>query len=182
VLFDAMRRANSAVRDGRRRHPDWELMGATLTLALAGGQGLWFVANLGDSPGWVVRPDETRQVTEDHNYAAELLRHRLISPAQAACHPGRHVLSRAIGIEEEVSPSICPVELAPGDRLVLASDGLGGAVDTSLLHDLLGPAGDTAARHQARLLVDLALEGGASDNVTAVVLCRPSSPGGHRPL
>jgi protein phosphatase len=152
-------------------------MGATLTLAVAaaGCPGLWTVANVGDSPGWLVHQDGTQQVTEEHNLAAELLERRVISADQAARHPGRHVLSRAIGIEEVLVPSVTSVELAPGDRLVLASDGLGAAVDTSVLHQLLRPVTEVPAAEQARRLVDLALAGGATDNVTVVVLCRMAS-------
>jgi protein phosphatase len=177
AVHDALDGANAAVRAGRQRHPKLAHMGATLTLAVstAGGTGPWTVANVGDSPGWLVHQDGTRRVTEEHNLAAELLRRRVISADEAARHPGRHVLSRAIGIEEVLVPSITTVDVAPGDRLVLASDGLGAAVDTRILHQLLRPVTELPATEQARRLVDLALAAGATDNVTVVVLCLVAS-------
>jgi PPM family protein phosphatase len=177
AVHNALDRANAEVRAARQRHPKLAHTGATLTLALAnaGGTGPWTVANVGDSPGWLVRQDGTQRVTEEHNLAAELLRRRVISADEAARHPGRHVLSRAIGIEEMLVPSVTTVEFARGDRLVLASDGLGAAVDTSMLHQLLRPVTELPATEQARRLVDLALAGGATDNVTVVVLCLVTS-------
>jgi len=85
-----------------------------------------------------------------------------------------------------VVPAVRRVEVGPGDRLVLASDGLGTGVDPDMLHELLGPPGEATAAEQAERLVSLALAGGASDNVTVVVLCRVASspvaiaPGAHR--
>jgi protein phosphatase len=171
AVTDAMARANAAVRSGRRRHLELAQMGTTLTVALAAGQGLWTIANVGDSPAWRVRGDRTDLVTQDHNVAAELLWHGVINAEEAARHPGRHVLSRAIGIDETVQPSVRNVDLAPGDRLVLASDGLGAAVGTATLHELLGPVSDASAAEQAGYLVDVALAAGASDNVTVVMVC-----------
>lgn len=170
LVSEAVRTANADVRSARKENPEFSQMGATLTVALASDDGGWLVANVGDSPAWVVSRTSTERVTEDHNVAFQMLRKGAITLQQSLTHPGRHVLLRGIGIDMRAVPSVSEAALGSGDRLVLASDGLEGGVETSKLHELLPATTEGSAQADAQLLVDLAVEGGTSDNVTVVVV------------
>jgi protein phosphatase len=91
-----------------------------------------------------------------------------LSSDDADVHPGRHVLTRAIGPEAEVEPAISHATLAPGDALLLASDGLTEGLDLDTIHTIVSTA--RSAGDAATSLVEHALDGGTKDNVTAVVL------------
>jgi serine/threonine protein phosphatase PrpC len=182
AVRDAFGRANDEVRAGRRRQPEFAQMGATLVVALALGAGRWIVANVGDSPAWLVRSEETLALAEEHNVAAELVRDGAISPEAGAHHPGRHMLVRAIGLEPTVTAALGIVTVAPGERLVLASDGLAGGLDPMGLHRRLGSSRRGSAARDATRLVDAALAGGTTDNVSVVVIrgggATEAGPGG----
>lgn len=168
----AVQGANQAVLRAQSQYPGWGRMGATLTLALEGDNGHWLVANVGDSPAWLVRAGCSQRLSEDHNVAADLVRLGVLSEQEAAGHPGRHVLSRGMGVADRAVPSVRSVELCVGDRLVLASDGLGQGLGLARLplEGLLGPDDGLPAAAEAQVLVRAAIDGGATDNVTAVVI------------
>lgn len=170
-LVEAVRRANLAVWE--RSHQDAEVrgMGTTLTVAAlvptAAGDRL-IVANVGDSRAYRYAGGRLVQMTTDHSVAEELVARGELSEAEAAVHPHRHILTRALGVGPEVD--VDAWELAPtqGERFVLCSDGLTNEVSTeriaAVLHDVHDP------RQAARTLVGLANEHGGNDNVTVVVL------------
>jgi serine/threonine protein phosphatase PrpC len=169
-------RANTAVRAARAADPSVAAMAATLTLALAvdlaPDRSRWLVANVGDSPAWRVTTEASaHRLTRDHNVAAELQRAGALSADEAREHPGRHHITRAIGIEPTALADVVEIELAAGDALVLASDGLEVLGPPTLARLLAGATAGTATAHQsAELLVEAALQAQARDNVTVVVL------------
>jgi serine/threonine protein phosphatase PrpC len=177
LVLEAVRRANDDVRAARADDPTLANMGATVTLAAAVGPTSWLVANVGDSPAWLVRADATSLLTEEHTLAAQLVRDGSIPSEAALGHPGRHVLTRSIGLEDVAVAAVRLVEVAPDEILVLASDGLGGGLDPSGLHRMLAPSG-RSAQDQATGLVDAAVAGGATDNVTVVVIRPGTAPAG----
>lgn len=172
VLREAVTRANDVVRTARWEEPTVASMAATLSAVVLGelrADGSdWVVATVGDSPVWVVRVARIERLTAEHSLAAELVRSGAISSDDADDHPGRHVLTRAIGPEAEVDPAIRTATLAPGDALLLASDGLTERLDLDTIHTIVSTA--RSAADAATSLVEHALDGGTNDNVTAVVL------------
>ncbi len=82
------------------------------------------IANLGDSPVWHSSGGRLARLSQEHNLAAELVRSTVLSPERARGHPGRHTITRALGMSDAVQPHVAHAVLLPGDRLVLASDGL----------------------------------------------------------
>ena len=184
-LRAAVRAANAAVYDaaleaGRKG------MGTTLTvLALAGQEAV--VAHVGDSRAYLVRRGVCSQLTTDHSRAAEMLRMKLITPEQAATHPGRSMLTRSLGGDPTIQVDVATSDLAQDDVFVLCSDGLWDAVSrseiTSVAEGIGGGELPTPAE-AADALVDLALKRGTPDNVTAVVVqvtsSRPIPPTGPR--
>jgi serine/threonine protein phosphatase PrpC len=163
--------ANAAVAEGRAAGPAVADMATTLTAAvLVPGRRRrrrWVVLQVGDSPAWRVGPATARSITWDHNLVGDLVRTGALAPDEAIGHRGRHVVTRALGTAATVEPELFTVDLAPGERLVLASDGLS---------DVAGPEAAVApcaaaptAEAAARALVALALARGTMDNVTVVV-------------
>jgi protein phosphatase len=163
--------AHRAVRAGQAADPELATMAATLTLAAAGSVGAggsrWHVANVGDSPAWLVSGDGTTRVSREDNLAAELVRTGAISPDEARRHPGRHVVTQAMGTTAAVTFSPVTVPLRPGDALVLASDGIETLTEAAIM-EVVDGAPD--AQQAARRLVDAALAAGATDNVTVAVV------------
>jgi PPM family protein phosphatase len=171
VVQAAVQDANAAVRAGQRADPTVAFMAATLTLAVLAADraagSLWLVAGVGDSPAWLATVERVTRITDDDNAAAELVRAGVISRDEARTHPGRHLITRAMGSAEVVTPEVAHVALFPGDALVLASDGLGVLGEADIGRIVRAAAGaDTAAQR----LVDAALDAGSTDNVTAAVV------------
>ena len=147
-------------------------MAATLTIAtarsVAADRSRWVLANVGDSPAWLVTAAEALHVTVEHTLTAELLRAGAIPPEAAATHPQRHVVTRAIGMENQVLADSRSITMAAGDSLILASDGLSDVMDATDIFQVVAPA--STADEMARMLVAAALARATADNVTVVVL------------
>lgn len=166
TLREAVVKANTAIV--RRSLEEDRLlgMGTTLTAALGLGDRLVF-AHVGDSRGYLFHDGELRQVTTDHSWVGEMIRRGELTPAQAAVHPHRSVITRALGTEGVVQPDILEVPVVAGDRLILCSDGLSSMVLDPQIQELLKAAADP--QQAADSLVGAALEAGGDDNVTVVV-------------
>lgn len=172
LVGEVVDRANAAVRAARQADPAVAGMGATLTIAVAVSAGLasseWLVANVGDSPAWLVTAAGCRQVTQDHSLAAELVRAGAITPEQAAAHPAQHVITRAIGPEQRAKPETVAVTMHRGEALVIASDGVSDVLGSRDIGRVVAAAPDAQAA--ASGLVRVALRAGTNDNATAVVV------------
>lgn len=142
-------------------------MGTTMTVALIRGKTL-FLAHVGDSRAYLFRDGRLEQLTDDHSWVGELVRRGELTPAEAAIHPHRSVITRALGTDVELEPDLKELELREGDRLLLCTDGLTGLVAESQLAEIL--AREESPQTVAELLVKAALEAGGDDNVTAIVV------------
>ena len=157
-------------------------MGTTaVALVVLGSQAV--VANVGDSPAYLVRRGQGRQLSEEHSWVALALAEGLITPDQAERFPHRHVITRNLGMEKPLEVYFSPaIPLEPGDSLLLCSDGLSNLVT---LEEIAATAGNQALSPQEAVqqLASLALQRGAPDNVTAVLVrvsafpARPAGPG-----
>jgi protein phosphatase len=171
-LLDAFAKANSAVWQEAQEHSELRGMGTTLTaIALVGGddgRDTLALANVGDSRAYLFSEDQIVQVTADHSLAEERMRHGEMTEEEAAVHPQRHILTRALGVSSEVEADMWELQLRSGDRLVLCSDGLSNELTSEELAEVLSRVPDPGdAAHQ---LVDIANEHGGSDNITVVVV------------
>jgi protein phosphatase len=143
-------------------------MQTTLTaLALAGRQA--YLAHAGDTRTYLHRTGAVTQLTGDHSEAAELLRLRLITAEQAAVHPRRSVLTRAIGASPLMRPDFQRLPVQPGDRFLICTDGLWGEVPADELRAALAASPGDPSPVCAQLL-ELALAHGGGDNVSHVVI------------
>ena len=171
-LGSAARAANTAVWEQARTNRGMLGMGTTL-VALAvvekdeGTSGL-AVAHIGDSRLYLYRDKALKQLTVDHSLVQELIDEGQISEAQAAVHPQRHVLTRALGVEPAVDVDLMDISPMDDDRYLLCSDGLPREASDEDIADVLDRFDDPS--EAARELVALANSRGGSDNVTVVVV------------
>ena len=142
-------------------------MGTTLTSALM-RDGVMLLGHVGDSRAYLLHEGELRQLTDDHSWVGRDGAPGEITAAEAAVHPHRSVITKALGTDGEVEPDILEVPLVPGDRLMLCSDGLSGMVSDDTIQELLRLPDPPQAVADA--LIAAALKGGGEDNVTVVVV------------
>ncbi|WP_193105692.1 MerR family transcriptional regulator [Brachybacterium sp. FME24] len=141
--------------------------GTTLTAALIRGSRL-HVAHIGDTRVTLVRGTRIEAVTQDHTRLRSLVAAGRIAPEEAAAHPDRAVLNRALAAGAPTAPDLLIRRLEPGDLVLLASDGLHAVVDPSDLADALTASAADVDR-LADQLVALSLEAGGPDNVAVAV-------------
>jgi PPM family protein phosphatase len=171
-LRQAVTEANSAVWRRSQVQNDLRGMGTTLTavalVAGTDGRDVIALANVGDSRAYVYSAGQITQVTVDHSLAEEKVRQGEMTEAEAAVHPHRHILTRALGVSSAVEVDLWELHLAAGDRIVLCSDGLTNEVGANQIAEVLGAVADPA--EAARVLVHAANEHGGNDNITVVVV------------
>ncbi len=167
-LADAVVVASERIADVVSEHPQFAGMGTTLTaLAWLGDDPARVaVLHVGDSRAYLLRDGTLTQLTKDHTYVQSLIDSGELSVAEAATHPRRNLLMRAIDGVHHAEPDLSVREAHLGDRYLVCSDGLCGYVDDELIQTHLELPDQIAA---VTALVDAALEAGAPDNVTVVI-------------
>ncbi len=170
-LLDALRAANRIIAEKSAEDPTLAGMGTTAVVAtLVGTESgdVLLVANVGDSRAYHFHSGELTQVTKDHSLAAELLREGSITEEEAAAHPQRHVITRALGTAAEIDVDFFELRLAYGDRVVLCSDGLTNEIsDEEIIRVLRTVTDPTEA---AEDMVRRANAHGGHDNISVVVI------------
>jgi protein phosphatase len=142
-------------------------MGTTLTAVRNLGRRLQIV-HVGDSRAYLFRGTRLHRLTRDHTYLQWLIDCGQLSKEEAAGFGARHVLVNVLGgSEEEVAVDVDQLELESGDRMLLCSDGLTDCVDDDAIRRVLIECDESA--EACRRLIDLALDGGGRDNITAIV-------------
>jgi protein phosphatase len=124
-LLSAVTDANRVVFGAAQGRAEWGGMGTTVAAVLFAREGA-AVAHVGDSRVYLWRGGELSRLTEDHSLAAEQVRQGILSPGDALASSGRHVLTRALGVEPDVDVDIRKVALEKGDVVLICSDGLHG--------------------------------------------------------
>ncbi len=166
LLEQAFQKANRLIFEAAARLPNSAGMGTTLVAALAGPRSA-FVANVGDSRAYLVRDGRLYPISQDHSWAAEQRRLKVLTPDEIARSPFRTLVTRSLGYENEVKVDTFQVELEERDDLFLCSDGLHGQVPEKTVGKLFRKArriDDLCAR-----LIEAANKAGGPDNITAVV-------------
>jgi len=165
-LAAAVASASNTLHEMSVEDPSLEGMGTTLTALLWSGTTV-AICHIGDSRAYLLRDGELRQITRDHTLVQSLVDDGRLSPAQAATHPQRSLVMRALQSGTEAEPDLSTIEVKAGDRYLLCSDGLSDVVSEETLHDTLTRCTD---REQAvAQLIDLAIRGGGPDNITCIV-------------
>jgi protein phosphatase len=163
----ALTQADAAIVEEAADKPELRGMGTTVTMAFQLGAQLC-VVHVGDSRAYLFRGRELHQLTKDHTLVADLVRTGAIQPDEAAGHRMRHVITNVVGGPEAgVKVEARALQIHPGDRLLLCSDGL----TESVTDDVIAATLDEEANVEsaAKKLLALAMAGPAKDNITLVV-------------
>lgn len=168
LLEAAIQAACAAVFNQANAIKDQHGMGTTVVACLMPAPNVAVIGHVGDSRAYLLRGGRLQALTRDHTIVEELVDRGLLAAEEADRHPYKNVLSRNLGSRLQTRVDLVEVELKPGDRLMLCSDGLYGYASAEAIQYILG-SGD-APEHVARDLIELALRGGGGDNVTVVVI------------
>lgn len=165
----AIRRANRAIIDRAGDQPQLQGMGTTVTLAFVRDSRV-IVAHVGDSRAYRIDGHEgwINQITDDHSFVEALLASGHITPEQAAVHPMRNVLYRALGQVEDTEADLYSRSLVEGDWLILCSDGLTRHVKPDEIAQIV--SGAASPDQAAQALIALANERGGEDNISVVAI------------
>lgn len=165
ILGDAVDLTSERIADVIAKEPQFQGMGTTFT-GLAWLRDRLGLVHVGDSRAYRYRDSELSQLTRDHTYVQTLVDSGQITAAEAATHPRRNLIMRAIDGIHVVEPDLSIRNLQAGDRYLLCTDGLSGVLSHETIEHELSQGEPTGVVGR---LVDLALEAGAPDNVTVVV-------------
>ena len=167
-LLTALKLANRKVFKAADASDDYTGMGTTIVAALAGDDSIC-VGGVGDSRVYAYGAGALDQMTEDDSWLASIAAaDPTVTEQEKATHPMRHVLTKALGATATIDVDVTERAVRPGERFLLCSDGLHGAIAPSTIAAVLASA--PSAREAAEGLVRAALDGPAADNVTALVV------------
>jgi PPM family protein phosphatase len=158
-------------------------MGTTVVAVRFGGtqrEPVAEVAHVGDSRAYLMRGGDMRPITEDHSLVAELVRSGDLTRDQAAEHPQKNLITRALGADEEVDVDTAVLPVEAGDRILLCSDGLSDMVPEGGISLILAESPEDPEK-AARGLLSAALDAGGNDNITVVVVDVREQPPGEQP-
>jgi len=171
ALGRAVRAANRAVIEAASEGRGQSGMGTTLTAAIVEGTCI-AVAHVGDSRGYVLHGRRFEQITEDHSLVADMVRSGQLTDAESRVHPNRSVITRALGSDPNMYADAFEVDVEPGDRVLLCSDGLTSMLADAQIADILREVRDPQSAVAA--LVDAANAAGGHDNISVVVVDIPA--------
>ncbi len=157
---------NRQVFEAASSNPALSGMGTTLVMALAQKNQVYF-ANVGDSRGYYITNGKIQQITKDHSAVQQLVDSGHITERQAKIHPNKNIITRAIGIEEQVCFDFFQIEAVKGDLILLCSDGLSNYVDENEIQfEASGGAFDDLPTR----LIELSNSRGGADNITVIAI------------
>jgi len=165
ALAGAIHRAHDRIAELVDDDPDLEGTSTTVTAALFDGARI-AVGHIGDSRGYLLRDGTLSQLTQDHTFVQSLIDEGRITEDEARVHPHRNLILRAVDGVHETDPDLFHVDLAPGDRILLCSDGCTGVLDNDRIADILGSGTVDFAVVE---LIRASLDAGSTDNITCVV-------------
>ena len=168
LMKNAVNNANDLVKRFSEENFQFAGMGTTLvSLLIDGEKGI--IANAGDSRCYIIRNGIISQLTLDNSYVQYLLQKGAITLEEAQSHPQRNLITKAIGLEDNIEVDIDSIELCPGDILLLCTDGLTTMLsDEEMLHIILKKIGNM--QETTEFLVNEAKNKGGTDNITAILV------------
>jgi protein phosphatase len=167
IVAEALVLANDQVLSAAAGNATYEGMGTTVVAACIKDGSLIF-GNVGDSRIYLMHDGSLEQLTDDDSWVSRVLPADAIGTEEASRHPMRHVLTKVVGLRDDMEPSVGSSSFQSGDMLLLCSDGLHGVVNDDAIAALLGRSG--SVEEIAGELVEKALDSGSTDNITAVVV------------
>lgn len=167
-IFTAIKLANMKIFEVIRERPDLEGMGTTLVTLLVQGESA-YIGHVGDSRAYLVRDGKIRQLTSDHSWVNEQMKLGVLTRAEAANHPFRNVVTRALGGRDIIKADLTCEKLNEGDVVLLCSDGLNSMMDDDSIRDIVVEHADDL-EGACDALVEAANDAGGDDNISVVLL------------
>lgn len=168
LIRQAISQANEAIFELASHNESYHNMGTTIVAALV-RQGNAIIGHVGDSRAYKITEGVIKQLTNDHTLVNELVKSGQLSEEEAAHHPRRNVLTRAVGTDAHVEIDVQEVNWSPQDVLLLCSDGLSNMVnEQQMLQTVMSEVLELDAK--AENLIQMALHAGGDDNITVVLL------------
>jgi serine/threonine protein phosphatase PrpC len=165
-LLQSIKRANLAIHQRAAENLLRSGMGTTCVTAVLRGN-MAYIANVGDSRGYLVRGGLVRQITQDHSWVAEQVRAGLLTEEQARTHAQRNVITRCLGTQPDVDVDVFIEPLQENDCIVLCTDGLSGLISDE---EVMRIVNQSVPQESVYHLVERANENGGPDNITAIVV------------
>ena len=165
-MAEAIQKINLEVWERQEKDASLTGMGTTLTL-LWPSENEMLIAQVGDSRAYLLRDGELRQVTQDHSLVGDMVRKGVLTEEQAACHPMRNYITRAVGTDDTIEVDTYAEKRLPGDRWLVCSDGLYGQMSRDVLREL---ASVTDIEEAADRLMQTALDNGGKDNISLILI------------
>ncbi len=165
-LRDAIARAGSMIVRKASEEPELRGMGTTSTIMLFIGDKA-YIAHVGDSRAYCVRGGKIIQITEDHSLVHEQLKSGLITEEEAKTHQLKNIITRSVGVQEDVEVDTVVWKAELDDRYLLCSDGLSNMVSDSEIEEAVS---SNEPEEAARILVEQANQRGGDDNITLIAL------------
>lgn len=165
-MTNSVAKANFEVHREAERNQQLHGMGTTLVSCLV-KDGRALIANVGDSRLYHITSDKVSQITKDHSLVQALVDAGAISPSQAAAHPNKNIITRAVGVNKDVDCDVYK-ESFSGGYLLLCSDGLSNYLKNAPLIKLLHA--ESSLKQKCEALVDYANKSGGADNITAILI------------
>ncbi|PKM77743.1 MAG: serine/threonine-protein phosphatase [Firmicutes bacterium HGW-Firmicutes-15] len=168
ALQSAVRMANRIIWEKGKNDDTLNEMGTTLTAAVI-YDGNIVVAHVGDSSLYLYKENQLIKVTRNHTLAEQMFSDGLLKKEDMRSNVYNHVLTRAVGVENQVQVDIYQEEVQAGDWVLMCTDGLTDLVEDEKIYEILRGADDPEI--VAKELLELALSKGGYDNITIVLLC-----------
>lgn len=166
LILDAAKTANEQVYEKAASDAALSGMGTTFVCMLYNGTNA-VIGNIGDSRAYLLNADEMSQITVDHSLVQEMVNRGELNPIQAQRHPNRNVITRALGVDEDVLCDLFELTPAAGQFLLLCSDGLTGEVSApEIYYEIFQSEQPETACDR---LIEMAKQRGGHDNITLVV-------------
>ena len=166
TLEKAVQKVNTELWERQKNDASLSGMGTTLTVLWPKEKEM-IIGQVGDSRAYLLRDGELTQVTNDHSMVADMVRKGVLTEEQAACHPMRNYITRAVGTETLIEVDLSEHDRKKGDRWLICSDGLHGTVFGDELIQLMKTEDLDEA---ADKMLQAALNGGGKDNISLILL------------
>lgn len=166
ILKEGIRRVNRSLYECASQDPKLNGAGSTLVLATIKGSVL-YVANIGDSRLYLLR-GELEQITKDHSYVEELVAMGKLKRGSRDYLEKKNIITRAVGVSEEVDTDLFALKLKSGDQILMCSDGLSNMVDELEIEYII--RSEDGVESRAKALVDAANRSGGQDNISVVLV------------
>lgn len=176
AIKNSIEKANLAIIERAKEDLSLYGMGCTLNaLIFVNGKSKIYYANVGDSRLYMIKKKEIKQLTKDHSYVQMLVDNKDITPEEAENHPQKNLITKALGIKEEIDPDIFDKRIYPNNEtyFLLCSDGLHGLVSKETLKSVA--LSSTSIEEKVFSYIKLANEAGGHDNISAILLCTKDS-------